>query len=116
MPISHRRDGRQNNPQAVIEPRFIDSVPNFKPFSKVFIGNRSQYAARALASPRSKIPQYVQGDLRNLINQMFTDKPKLGVAAFGTGVRGKSENVRFTGGGIGSFSDPSSVFVDYETP
>ena len=106
----------QRSPQAKIEPRFIDEIPNFKPFSKVFIGNRSQYAARALASPRSKIPQYVQGDLRNLINQIFTDKPKLGIAAFGTGVRGKSKNVRFTGGGIGAFSDPSSVFVDYETP
>ena len=109
-----RRGAR--SPQAKIEPRFINSIPQFKPFSKVFIGNRSQYAARALASPRSKIPQYVQGDLKNLINQIFTDKPKLGVAAFGTGVRGKSKNVRFTGGGIGAFSDPSSVFVDYETP
>ena len=109
-----RRGAR--SPQAKIEPRFINSIPQFKPFSKVFIGNRSQYAARALASPRSKIPQYVQGDLRNLINQIFTDKPKLGIAAFGTGVRGKSDNVRFKGGGIGSFSDPSSVFVDYETP
>jgi len=106
----------QRSSQAKVEPRFINSIPNFKPFSKVFIGNRSQYAARALASPRSKIPQYVQGDLRNLINQMFTDKPKLGVAAFGTGVRGKSDNVRFKGKGIGGFSDPSSVFVDYETP
>ena len=112
--IKPTRTGNQNNPQAKIEPRFINSIPNFKPFSKVFIGNRSQYAARALASPRSKIPQYVQGDLRNLINQMFTDKPKLGVAAFGTGVRGKSDNVRFKGKGIGGFSDPSSVFVDYE--
>ena len=109
-----RRGAR--SPQAKVEPRFINSIPTFKPFSKVFIGNRSQYAARALASPRSKIPQYVQGDLRNLINQIFTDKPKLGIAAFGTGVRGKSKNVRFTGGGIGAFSDPSSVFVDYETP
>ena len=106
----------QRSPQAKVEPRFINSIPNFKPFSKVFIGNRSQYAARALASPRSKIPQYVQSDLRNLINQIFTDKPKLGIAAFGTGVRGKSDNVRFTGGGIGAFSDPSSVFVDYEPP
>ena len=106
----------QRSPQAKVEPRFINSIPNFKPFSKVFIGNRSQYAARALASPRSKIPQYVQSDLRNLINQIFTDKPKLGIAAFGTGVRGKSDNVRFTGGGIGAFSDPSSVFVVYETP
>ena len=106
----------QRSPQAKVEPRFIDTIKyDFKPFSKVFIGNRSQYAARALASPRSKIPQYVQGDLKNLINQMFTDKPKLGIAAFGTGVRGKSKNVRFTGGGIGAFSDPNSVFVDYET-
>ena len=109
-----RRGSR--SPQAKIEPRFINSIPQFKPFSKVFIGNRSQYAARALASPRSKIPQYVQGDLRNLINQIFTDKPKLGIAAFGTGVRKKSDNVRFEGKGIGAFSDPSSVFVDYETP
>ena len=109
-----RRGAR--SPQAKVEPRFIDSIPKFKPFSKVFIGNRSQYAARALASPRSKIPQYVQGDLRNLINQIFTDKPKLGIAAFGTGVRKKSDNVRFEGKGIGAFSDPSSVFVDYETP
>ena len=106
----------QKSSQAKVEPRFIDEIPNFKPFSKVFIGNRSQYAARALASPNSQIPQYVQGDLRNLINQMFTDKPKLGIAAFGTGVRGKSDNVRFKGKGIGGFSDPSSVFVDYETP
>ena len=114
--IKPRRRGDQSNPQAVIEPRFIDSIPNFKPFSKVFIGNRSQYAARALASPNSQIPQYVQGKLRPLIDKIFTEKPKLGIAAFGTGVRGKSDNVRFEGGGIGQFSDPSSVFVDYETP
>ena len=114
--IRPKRDGRQNNSQSRIEPRFINEIPNFKPFSKVFIGNRSQYAARALASPNSQIPQYVQGKLRPLINRIFTDKPKLGIAAFGTGVRGKSKNVRFKGAGIGPFSDPSSVFVDYETP
>ena len=114
--IKPRRRGDQSNPQAVIEPRFINSIPNFKPFSKVFIGNRSQYAARALASPNSQIPQYVQGKLRPLINRIFTDKPKLGIAAFGTGVRGKSKNVRLKGAGTGPFSDPSSVFVDYETP
>ena len=114
--IRPTRTGNQNNPQAIIEPRFIDEIPNFKVFSKVFIGNRSQYAARALASPNSQIPQYVQGKLRPLIDKIFTERPKLGVAAFGTGVRGKSDNVRFKGKGIGGFSDPSSVFVDYETP
>ena len=115
--IKPTRTGNQNNPQAKIEPRFIDEIAyNFKPFSKVFIGNRSQYAARALASPNSQIPQYVQGKLKPLIDRIFTEKPKLGIAAFGTGVRGKSKNVRFKGKGIGGFSDPSSVFVDYETP
>ena len=75
---------------------------------------RDRYAARALASPNSQIPQYVQGKLKPLIDRIFTEKPKLGIAAFGTGVRGKSDNVRFKGKGIGGFSDPSSVFVDYE--
>jgi superfamily II DNA helicase RecQ len=99
------------------KPRFIDSIPNFKPFSKVYIGNRAQYAARALASTQSDIPQYVQGKLREKINQIFKEKkPKLGVAAFGTGVDYPSYNVRFRGGGIGQFADPQSVFVDYETP
>ena len=79
MPHHIRRRGDQNNSQAVIEPRFIDEIAyDFKPFSKVFIGNRSQYAARALASPNSRIPLYVQGELRRLINTVFTEKPKLG--------------------------------------
>ena len=107
----------QRSSQAKVEPRFINSIPNFKPFSKVFIGNRAEYAARALASTQSDIPQYVQGKLREKINQIFKEKkPKLGVAAFGTGVDYPSYNVRFRGGGIGQFADPQSVFVDYETP
>jgi len=116
--IKPTRKGARS-PQARVEPRFINAIPNFKPFSKVFIGNTSQYAARALGSPRSKIPVYVQGKLREKIDQIFTDKrPKLGVATFGTGVRGTepNPNVRFTGSGIGQFADPESVFVDYETP
>ena len=109
--------GNQRNPNAVVEPRFFNDIPNFKPFSKVFIGNRSEYAARAFASNESDIPQYVQGKLRDLIQKTFTDKkPKLGIATFGTGVKYPSRNVRFAGGGIGQFADPKSVFVDYETP
>jgi len=113
--IRPRRDGRQSNPQEKIEPRFINEISyTFKPFSKVYIGNRSQYAARALASPNSKVPVYVQNIIGRRIKEIFSDKkPKIGVATFGTGVRGQSSNVRFTGSGIGSFSDPSSVFVDY---
>ena len=114
--IKPRRRGDQSNPQAVIEPRFIDSIPNFKPFSKVFIGNRSQYAARALASPNSQIPQYVQGKLRRLINTVFTEKPKLGVGTYGSGVKYESkDNVRELKG-VGLFGGTDDAFVDYTNP
>ena len=95
---------RRRSPQAKIEPRFINSIPNFKPFSKVFIGNRSKYAARALASTRSQVPQYIQSELRPLINSVFTDKKvKIGIGA--KSLEG--------GKGIGPFADPDRVFVDY---
>ena len=96
----------QRSPQAVIEPRFIDKINyNFKPFSKVFIGNRSQYAARALASERSKVPQYVQGQLAELIKRTFTEKkPKIAVGM---------SSLKGGQGGIGQFADPKKAFVDY---
>ena len=100
---------------AVVEPRFLNKIPNFKSYSKVFIGNRSEYAARALASPRSGVPQYVQGNLSKLINQIFTDKPKLGVGTFGTGVKYQSKNVRDLKG-VGLFGGADDVFVDYTNP
>ena len=102
-------------PGAVVEARFLNNIPNFKPYSKVFIGNRSEYAARALASPRSGVPQYVQGKLGKLINQVFTDKPKLNVGTFGSGVKYKSENVRPLKG-FGLFGGADDVFVDYTNP
>ena len=101
---------------AVVQPRFLDTLSfNFKPFSKVFIGNRSEYAARALASPRSGVPQYVQGKLRKLIDQVFTEKPKLGVGTFGSGVKYESKNVRDLKG-VGLFGGSDDVFVDYINP
>ena len=103
-------------PGAVIEPRFLDTLSfNFKPFSKVFIGNRSEYAARALASPRSGVPQYVQGKLGKLINQVFKEKPKLAVGTYGSGVKYESKNVRDLQG-FGLFGGTDDVFVDYTNP
>ena len=104
-------------PGAVVEPRFLDTLSfNFKPFSKVFVGNRSEYAARALASPRSGVPQYVQGKLGKLINQVFTDKPKLNVGTFGSGVKYESkDNVRDLKG-VGLFGGTDDAFVDYINP
>ena len=99
-------------PGAVVEPRFLNNIPNFKTYSKVFVGNRSEYAARALASRRSGVPQYVQGELGQLIKKVFTDKPKLGVGTFGTGVKYQSKNVRDLKG-VGLFGGVDDAFVDY---
>ena len=90
---------------ALVEPRFINKIKfNFKLFSKVYIGNRSEYAASALGSTRSQIPQYVQEKIRPLINATFTEKkPRIGIGS-----------ERLEGGkGIGPFADPDREFVDY---
>ena len=113
--IKPSRDGTKAS-GAVVEPRFLDTLSfNFKPFSKVFVGNKSEYAARALASPRSKIPVYVQGKLRTLINNTFTEKPKLAIGTYGSGVKYQSKNVRELQG-FGLFGGTDDAFVDYINP
>ena len=113
--IKPSRDGTEA-PGAVVEPRFLDTISfNFKPFSKVFVGNRSEYAARALASPRSGVPQYVQGKLGKLVNQVFKEKSKLAVGTYGSGVKYESKNVRDLKG-VGLFGGADDVFVDYINP
>ena len=97
---------RRPAPASFVEPRFANKIKyNFKLFSKVYIGNRSEYAASALGSTRSKIPQYIQGQLKPLVNAIFTDKK----AKIAIGAR------KFKGGqgGIGPFADPDKEFVDY---
>ena len=94
----------QRSSQAKVEPRFINSIPNFKPFSKVFIGNRSEYAASALGSPRSRVAKY-SGTLRPLVNEIFSDKKvKIGIG---------TKPFKGGQGGIGPFADPDKTFVDY---
>ena len=115
--IKPSRNGTEA-PNAVVEPRFLDTLSfNFKPFSKVFVGNRSEYADRALESPRSQVPQYVQGSLRKLINKTFTaKKPKLAVGTYGSGVKYESkDNVRELKG-VGLFGGTDDAFVDYINP
>ena len=113
--IKPSRNGTEA-PGAVVEPRFLDKISfTFKPYSKVFIGNRSEYAARALASPRSGVPQYVQGKLAKLVNQVFKEKSKLAVGTYGSGVKYESKNVRDLQG-FGLFGGTDDVFVDYTNP
>ena len=88
----------------IVSPRFIPDIKfNFKIFSKVYIGNRSEYAARALASPRSKVARY-SGTLQPLVNAIFTDKAKIAIG---------SKQFKGGQGGIGPFADPDREFVDY---
>ncbi len=64
----------------VILPRY--SVPSFKLNQTIFIGNTTKYAADALASPKNRIPEFVQGEFRDLVRLFFTDKqPRIRVAA-----------------------------------
>ena len=101
----------EKSPQAEVNPRFINDIKfNFKPFSKVFIGNRSEYAASALGSRRSKIVKYV-GTLGQLINATFTDK-KPSIAVASRKFQGGSISSSGTKG-IGQFADPDREFVDY---
>ena len=90
----------------IVSPRFIPDIKfNFKIFSKVYIGNRSEYAASALASRRSQIPQYIQERIRPLVNAIFTDKKaKIAIG---------SKQFKGGQGGIGPFADPTREFVDY---
>ena len=95
----------EKSPQAEVNPRFINDIKfNFKPFSKVFIGNRSEYAASALGSPRSRVAKY-SGTLRPLVNEIFSDKKvKIGIG---------TKPFKGGQGGIGPFADPTREFVDY---
>ena len=62
------------------------------------------------------MPQYVQGQLGKLINRVFTNKPKLGVGTYGSGVKYESkDNVRELKG-VGIFGGTDDVFVDYTNP
>ena len=86
-----------------IKPRFINNLKyNFKSFSTVYIGNRAKYAAFALEE--GSVQRYVQGKLKQKVQQTFKEKPKVKVAT--TGYKGGQ-------GGIGQFADPNRTFVDY---
>ena len=61
------------------------------------------------------MPQYVQGELSKLIKATFTDKPKLAIGTFGSGVKYESKNVRDLQG-FGLFGGTDDVFVDYTNP
>ena len=62
-----------------IRPRY--SIPKFSIKTKVFIGNTTDYAVYALENP--KVANFVQGQLKTQINNIFTDRrrPNVRIAA-----------------------------------
>lgn len=95
--------------QAIIRPRH--SVPEFKPNQTIFIGNTVKYATDALASPKSKIIGFLQGEMKYLIDSVFTDKKSRSSIRV-AGAQG------FTGtsGGMASLLGSNTKYVSYMTP
>jgi hypothetical protein len=58
--------------QSQIKPRFKVPEFNYKRQPTVHIGNTAEYARYALESP--KVPNFIQGELRDLVQQTFGDK------------------------------------------
>ena len=81
--------------QPRIQPRF--DTPRFSFSDRIYIGNTSVYARYALASPSNRIPGFVQGELRYLVDFIFGDKkrPDVRVAASPLGFDGSDlSNIR----------------------
>tara|TARA_R100001510_G_C7619686_1_gene180905 strand:+ start:257 stop:745 length:489 start_codon:yes stop_codon:yes gene_type:complete len=60
--------------QGEIRPRHKVPEFNYKKQPTVYIGNTAGYAMSAFSSPKSGIPQFVQGEMRDLVNQTFKEK------------------------------------------
>lgn len=74
----------------IFAPRYPVGRERFKIDQRIFIGNTVEYAAITLGPPgppnfgsrKNKIPIFVQGTLKSLINETFTDKkPKLRISS-----------------------------------
>lgn len=58
--------------QSRIKPRFKVPEFNYKRQPTVYIGNTAEYAGYALESP--KVANFIQGEMRSLVQQTFGDK------------------------------------------
>jgi hypothetical protein len=92
------KKGRQ---VAEIRPRF--DIPNFnyKKQPTVYVGNAAIYATSALASKNSSIPQFIQGEMGDLVRSTFSDR-KGGRIFAATGSTDPAK-------GVGIFADRRTV-------
>jgi|DEB0MinimDraft_6_1074348.scaffolds.fasta_scaffold02606_4 hypothetical protein len=93
--------------QPIIQPRH--SVPRFKLNQSVFIGNTVKYASDALVSPKNNISNYVQGEFKDLVKYVFSDKksPTRIRVASGQGSGGRN---------LFNLFSPGTKYVSYEVP
>lgn len=85
-----KKDKAKNSTvKAKVQPRF--EVPRFSFNDRIYIGNTTVYARYALASPSNTIPNFVQGELRYLVDFIFGDKkrPDVRIAASPLGFDGE---------------------------
>jgi len=65
---------KQGSNQKTIKPRYPVPEFNYKRQPTVYVGNTAVYALQAFGSPKSGIPQFVQGEMRDLVNSTFQEK------------------------------------------
>ena len=65
---------KQGSNQKTIKPRYPVPEFNYKRQPTVYIGNTAVYALQAFASPKSGIPQFVQGEMGDKIRNAFQEK------------------------------------------
>jgi len=85
-----KKDKAKNSAvKAKVQARF--EVPRFSFNDRIYIGNTTVYARYALASPSNTIPNFIQGELRYLVDFIFGDKkrPDVRIAASPLGFDGE---------------------------
>ena len=60
--------------KGTIQPRYPIPAFNYKKQPTVYVGNTAEYALQALASPKSNVALFVQGEMRDLVRDTFQEK------------------------------------------
>lgn len=98
-----------NGQEPLIQPRH--AIPTFSINQTVFIGNTTKYAAEALASPKSQILGFVQGEMKDLVKSVFNDKRDRSRLRIAT-----TQGNTGSGGGLFNLLGGNRKYVSYDTP
>ena len=65
---------KKGSNEGTIRPRYPIPEFNYKRQPTVYVGNTAVYALQAFASPKSDIPQFVQGEMGDKVRKAFQEK------------------------------------------